>query len=117
MYYRTHAWDYFKTVDAKPVEIKRMEVQLKDIESNINSLANEISDVPMPFVFNLDEKGAQEWADACRKRVIVPSGYRLNSAPYAVERGGKRVPLNLLHITIRINRQTSICGSKNSGRY
>lgn len=70
-----------------------MEVQLNDIESNINILADEITDVPMSFVFNPDEMGAQEWADACKKRVIVLSGYRLNSAPYAVERGGKRVSL------------------------
>lgn len=85
--------DYFKTVDAKPIEVKRMAVQLSDIENNINTLADEITDVPMPFVFNLDEMGTQEWADAYKKRVIVPAGYRLNSAPYAIERGGKRISL------------------------
>lgn len=94
-----------------------MEVQLNDIEENLNSLAEETTDVPLPFVFNLDEMGAQDWADACKKRVIVPSGYKLNSAPYGVERGDKPISFNMLHITRRIGWKTSICSPKDTRRY
>ena len=32
-------------------------------------------------------------ANAYKKCVIVPAGYRLNSAPYVIERGGKPISL------------------------
>lgn len=56
-------------------------MKLDNIENNINLFSEEITDIPLQFIFNLDEMGVQEWDDTGTKHLIVPSNYNLNSAP------------------------------------
>lgn len=56
----------------------------------MNELKEKIEGIPFPFIFNFDEKGEQQYADALEKSVIVPASYEYVTAPYAVSRTGKR---------------------------
>ena len=82
--------DDFKSYISVAMETKRMEATIIDIENNLKELKEKIELVPFPFIFNLDEKGEQQYADAFEKSVIVPASYEFITAPYAVSRTGKR---------------------------
>ena len=43
------------------------------------------------FIFNLDEVGHLNFADAEEKRIIVPVEYEYITTPYPVPRKGKKV--------------------------
>lgn len=76
----------FRTVTGKSMDYNRLIVDLKDIEQNLYDLNQKIMGVPTGFLFNLDEIGCEEFADAQDVKVIVPKKYRGNSAPYGVNR-------------------------------
>ncbi len=76
----------FKSVVGIPMEENRMAVSLDDIEKNIEELKQKIEGVPTKFVFNLDEVGYEEFCDAHEMHVIVPIDYKLQTAPYAINR-------------------------------
>lgn len=80
----------FKTCDGYAMDSLRLDANINDIEDNLNNLKELVEGVPINFIFNLDEVGIQEWADAQQQTVIVPSNYEKSTAPYEANRNGKR---------------------------
>ena len=78
----------FKSCVALPLEEKRMFASLLDIELNLKFLKNKIEGVPSAFIFNCDEVGHSEYADAVQKKLIVPRSCQLNTVLYPVSRNG-----------------------------
>lgn len=78
----------FKSCVALPLEEKRMFASLLDIELNLKFLKNKIEGVPSAFIFNCDEVGHSEYADAVQKKLIVPRSCLLNTVLYPVSRNG-----------------------------
>lgn len=74
----------FKSVTGVPLEDKRFESSITDIENNLNLLSRSINGIPIEFIFNLDEMGVSEFEDGREKVVIVPIDYRFTTAPYPV---------------------------------
>lgn len=63
------------------------------IEENLNELRREKSNVPIQFLFNVDEMGAQDFCGKWEKTLIVPMSYKETSAQYAVSHDGKRTSI------------------------
>lgn len=64
-------------------------MEITKIESNIEDIVEKLIDnTPVSFIFNLDEVGHQDFADAEKKRAIVPIYYEVRVDPYAVTRKG-----------------------------
>lgn len=80
----------FKIITAKAQEDGRFYVCPNEIEENLNLLASEVNGVPPDFVFNLDEVGCHDFADAHDKYVIAPITYDESSTTYPVTRQNKR---------------------------
>lgn len=84
--FRIKLQDEFHTVPGEPMEQKRIDAKLANIEQNLNLLSQEIIGIPSGFIFNLDEVGYEEFADAHEITVIVPANYQKATAPYPVNR-------------------------------
>ena len=80
----------FSTCQGVPMEDLRIEAQENDIDSYYENLTEALLGIPPEFVYNVDEVGQDDYADAREIRVIVPSGYEKQTAPYPVTRKGKR---------------------------
>ena len=80
----------FKTVIGKPMDSKRIEANFISIDMNLNVLSELIEGVPINFVFNIDEVGNQDFADAEIKTLIAPAGYNQLYAYYPVTRSCSR---------------------------
>jgi hypothetical protein len=85
--------DRFKTVVAHPMEESRVQVTTEQIIQYLCFLAQQLNGVPAHFIFNMDEMGHQEFADANDKIVFVPIEYTGNSISYPVSRTGRRITL------------------------
>jgi hypothetical protein len=82
-----------KSVNATPMEDKRINVGIDVIEDYFQVLFGKVSGVPAAFVFNVDEMGHQEWADAPDTVCFVSSCERAPVVYYPVSRTGKRITL------------------------
>ena len=80
----------FKSCIGVSMEMTRLMASLLDLENNLEQLKNIINGLPIPFIFNLDEFGQQDFADAVEKVVIVPQNYNKATAQCPVNRNGKR---------------------------
>jgi hypothetical protein len=78
---------------AIPMDQSRIQVPVEDIRAHFQSLWNNISGAPAHFVFNMDEMGHQEWADAPEKVCFVPVSHAPDHVFYPVPRTGKRITL------------------------
>lgn len=81
--------DLFKNVPGTPLEDKRFQSSIIQIENNINQLKSSIQGIPIDFIFNLDEMGCSEYEDRQERTVIVPIQYKYSTAPYPVSRTEK----------------------------
>lgn len=72
------------------MDISRLNASLSELEQNLEELKNKINGLPIPFVFNLDEFGQQDYADSIEKTVLVPANYPRSTAQCPVSRTGKR---------------------------
>ena len=81
--------DMFKSCVGIALEDKRFKVSIQDIENNLNTLQKEIQDVPIDFIFDLDEMGTSEYEDSRQQIVIVPASYQYKTAPYSITRAEK----------------------------
>lgn len=63
---------------------------LEELEINLEDLKNIINSLPIPFIFNLDEFGQQDYADPIEKTVLIPITYQKNTINCTVNRSGKR---------------------------
>jgi hypothetical protein len=82
-----------RSITALPCEDKRLQVPEHEIIHYFHCLAATISGVPPHFVFNVDEMGHQDWADAGKKTCYVPSTCTHSEIRYPVSRTGKRLTL------------------------
>lgn len=75
-----------------PIEAERLRVSDEDILAWFMQLRESIDGAPPHFVFNMDEMGHQDYADARHKLCVIPS-YVTEKAYYEVSRRGKRISL------------------------
>lgn len=54
------------------MQLERLDISLPELEENLIQLSQKINNIPIQFVFNLDETGIVEFADAQKKFVIIP---------------------------------------------
>lgn len=81
----------FKVVKAAPIESGRYYCQLDDIKKFYDDLQVLLEEVPIGWLFNLDETGQQDFVDSRDTFVIVPSSRSLEAnIRYGVDRNGKR---------------------------
>ncbi len=80
----------FKTVIGKPMDSKRVQCNPISIDLNLNTLSELIVGVPINFIFNIDEVGQQDFADAELKTLIAPADYNQLYAYYPVTRVSNR---------------------------
>lgn len=78
----------FCTVEAEPMDQKRLEVSHDQIVSYFDNLREALTGVPAALVFNLDESGFQQFVDARDKVVIVEKGSQQHH--FAVNRSERR---------------------------
>jgi hypothetical protein len=78
----------------RSVHANPMEVPTEKIEGYFDTLQNLITNVPADFVFNFDEMGHQDFANAQQLVCIVPREEASSSSVYyPVSRSGKRITL------------------------
>ena len=81
----------FKVVKARPLESSRYKTNFADIKAFYLKLAEIIAEVPVGWLFNLDETGQQDFVDARDIHVVVPSNRWVSrEAVYDIDRNGKR---------------------------
>ena len=88
-YFQEDLKDEFSTCQGVAMDSDRFNATEKSIDDYYENLDSIISGIPHQFVFNLDECGNQDWADAREIRVIVPKNYDKKTAPFAISRQGK----------------------------
>jgi hypothetical protein len=79
--------------DAFPMEAERMNVPDQAVYTWFENLSRSIDGVPPHFVFNMDEMGHQDYADAKVKRCLLPAHVNDSRPCYEVSRRGKRITL------------------------
>jgi hypothetical protein len=82
-----------KPLPAHPMEDSRMAVTIEQIEHYFDWITEALTGTPAHFVFNMDEMGHQDWADAHTKICYVPSELAAAHISYPVSRKGKRITL------------------------
>lgn len=82
-----------KAVDGIPMEKQRIDVNPEDIRRKYEELEEHLRTIPGEFVFNVDETGCSDWADAQCMKVLVPSEYDKTYIKYPKDRNAKRASL------------------------
>jgi hypothetical protein len=82
-----------KTIIGNPRETERVEVDPAAINRWYEELKEKVREIPASFVFNVDESGCCEYADARELRVLVPDDYEHDTIPVPVDRNTKRSTL------------------------
>ena len=75
---------------AKPIEDTRFLVNQNDLIQYYNKLAGILHLIDYRYCFNIDETGEQEYVDARKFKVLVPSEYPLKETFVPIKRGSKR---------------------------
>ena len=82
--------DVCKVIEADPIEEKRYDVILEQLEQYFNKLDIILPLINFRFCFNIDETGEDTYVDATSVKVIVPSDFAQTRAKIPVGRGQKR---------------------------
>ena len=83
-----------KPVTGTPMESERVLCDPESIDEYYDILEEILNrTIPAPFVFNIDEVGFSEWADATTVTVIVPSDFTCSDIKIPVPRAGKRASM------------------------
>ena len=82
--------DVCKVIEADPIEEKRYDVTLEQLEQYFNKLDRILPLINFRFCFNIDETGEDTYVDATSVKVIVPSDFAQTRAKIPVGRGQKR---------------------------
>ena len=77
-----------KFINAKPVEACRLHLDDRKIQRFLDETEQLLRDVPLAFVFNMDETGINEKAVAKTKRAVVHDGFRGRQTEYPIPRNG-----------------------------
>jgi precorrin-2 methylase len=64
-----------KTIAGVPMEAERVAADEATITAFSDELEGMIEDVPAVMIFNIDESGYSEWADAHEVRILVPDSH------------------------------------------
>ena len=75
------------------MDANRIEANIDLIDIDLNILSEKIQRVPTNFVFNIDEVGNQDYADAEIKTLIAPVNYEQLYAYYPISRNRNRSSL------------------------
>jgi hypothetical protein len=76
-----------------PMEMQRVQVTNEALMEYYSLLQRTIEEVPTAFIWNMDEIGHSDWADAHQELVYVPSNFEEDHIPIPVNRAGKRITL------------------------
>ena len=83
-----------KPVTGTPMESERVLCDPDSIDEYYDNLEKILDgSIPAAFVFNIDEVGFSEWADATTVTVIVPSDFTCDDIKIPVPRAGKRASM------------------------
>jgi hypothetical protein len=82
-----------KSAVAHPMDDQRMMVSREKIIEYIDVLYGTVHNARAAFIFNMDEMGHQDWADAHDVICIVPTERDDSPLYYPVKRSGKRITL------------------------
>ena len=81
--------DAFKIIEASPVNACRLRIDDEKVLRFHQTTEALLRDVPAAFVFNMDETGINEYANAKKKQVVVPKSDPREKMDYPVERNTK----------------------------
>ena len=76
----------FKVIEASPVNASRLHVDDEKVQHFHTTAEALLHDVPAAFVFNMDETGINEYANAKKKQVVVDTNFPGETTEYPVER-------------------------------
>jgi hypothetical protein len=82
-----------RTCPGRPMETHRVQVTNEAPMEYFLMLPDAIDDIPATFIWNMDEIGHSDWADAHREAVYVPHDISADHIPVTVSRTGKRSTL------------------------
>ena len=82
-----------KTIPARPDNKNRLKLDDADVQEHLMGMEATLANVPAAFVFNMDESGVNEFADAKNKKVLVPITCPKTKTKYAVARDTRHVTL------------------------
>ena len=82
-----------KTVTAFPMEVERLRVTADAMAAYFDTAERIVCGIPAAFVFNVDESGVQEYADARGVDVVVPVSFEGMTAHYGTRRNAYRSTL------------------------
>ena len=83
----------FKIAVASPMEQARYECSTDSIKEYFNMLRKEVNDIPVGWVYNIDEAGQQDFVDSQEIHVVIPIDLNPKDLKYSVKRDGKRSTL------------------------
>ena len=86
-------WEIAKTVDATPEDARRLQMDHETVAAYMNTTPGIINNIPASFVYNMDETGINELANAKRKRVLVPHRHTGGTVKYPIERNTSHATL------------------------
>ena len=76
----------FKIIEATPVNASRLHIDDEKVQQFHNLAEVLLHDVPAAFVFNMDETGINEYANAKKRQVVVDKNFPGDKTEYPVER-------------------------------
>ena len=75
-----------KHIEALPMQASRLNLADQDVQNFTTETERRLAQVPAAFLFNMDETGINECANATRKRVVVHSDFQGTQTRYPVAR-------------------------------
>ena len=81
----------YKIVETTPLDELRFDCELDEIKKYYKKLDQEAKNVPVGFIFNLDESGQNQYQDSRNIFVVVPEDVDIKS--YPISRATKRITL------------------------
>ena len=75
-----------KRIEALPMQACRLNLDHQDDMDFMTEMERRLVNVPAVFIFNMDETGINEYANAVRKQVVVHSDFQGSQTRYPVPR-------------------------------
>ena len=82
-----------KTITAHPEEAGRLSLKYEEVARYTNEATTLLNNIPAAFVFNMDETGIDDVANAKPKKVLVPFGSNETCMKYPVSPNGDHITL------------------------
>ena len=75
-----------KSIEALPMQACRLNLDHQDVLNFMAETERRLVNIPAAFLYNMDETGINEYANAVRKQVVVHSGFPGSQTRYPVPR-------------------------------